>query len=114
MVAQAGPTGPTFYEQCFSAVANTIGSVFPTTAVCEAFVPSFGSTWGFVIGSLANSPATLSSDQVDRRIVGRITTVLRHYDGITHRGMFSVPKYLRAALASENRVITKDNPLFVT
>ncbi|MDP6454443.1 MAG: fused MFS/spermidine synthase, partial [SAR202 cluster bacterium] len=27
MVAQSGPTGPAFYEQCFSAVANTVGSV---------------------------------------------------------------------------------------
>ena len=47
MVAQSGPTGPAFYEQCFSAVANTIGTVFPQFHACEAFVPSFGSTWGF-------------------------------------------------------------------
>lgn len=114
MVAQAGPTGPTFYEQCFSAVASTIGSVFPTVAICEAFVPSFGATWGFVIGSQSGSPADLTPDEVDRRIAERITAELRHYDGITHRGMFSIPKYLRAALASENRVITKDDPLFVT
>ena len=32
MVAQSGPTGATFYEQCFSAVANTVGSVFPIGA----------------------------------------------------------------------------------
>ena len=39
MVAQSGPTGATFYEQCFSAVANTVGSVFPEAHLCEAFIP---------------------------------------------------------------------------
>ena len=57
IVAQSGPTGPSFYEQCFSAVASTIGSVFPTVALSETFVPSFGSTWGFVIGSLGPDPS---------------------------------------------------------
>ena len=42
MVAQSGPTGPAFYEQCFSAVANTVASVFPSMFACEAFVPAFG------------------------------------------------------------------------
>ena len=59
LVAQAGPTGPAFYEQCFSAVANTVGSAFPTMSAYEAFVPSFGATWGFVVGSLGSSPGTL-------------------------------------------------------
>ena len=56
MVAQSGPTGPAFYRQCFAAVANTIGSVFPSSFLSEAFVPSFGATWGFVIGSLGRRP----------------------------------------------------------
>ena len=114
MVAQAGPTGPAFYQQCFAAVANTISTAFPTTFTYETFVPSFGSTWGFVIGSLGPDPAAFSVDEVDRRISRRVGHELRHYDGITHRGMFSVPKYLRAALAQETRVITMANPLFVT
>ena len=114
MVAQSGPTGPAFYEQCFSAVASTIGSVFPAAYLCEAFVPSFGSTWGFVIGSLAPDPPALSVEEVDRRISERVTGALRHYDGVTHRGMFSVPKYLREALAAETRLITRAEPLFVT
>jgi len=114
MVAQAGPTGPAFYQQCFSAVANTIGLVFPSVFVYEAFVPSFGSTWGFVVGSLGPDPTALSVEEVDRRIAGRVSQELRHYDGITHQGMFSVPKYLRSAMANETRAITRAAPLFVT
>ena len=113
MVAQSGPTGPSFYEQCFSAVANTVSSVFPVVALSETFVPSFGSTWGFVIGSLGPDPATLPVKEVDLRIAGRISGELRYFDGVTLRGMVSVPKYLRASVAAERRIITRDNPLFV-
>ena len=114
LVAQAGPTGPAFHEQCFSAVANTIGSAFPTMSAYEAFVPSFGATWGFVVGSLEGNPAALDATEVDARLDGRGISGLRHYDGETHTGMFSLPKYLRAAIRAEHRVITKDEPLFVT
>ena len=114
LVAQAGPTGPAFYEQCFSAVANTVASAFPAMSAYEAFVPSFGATWGFVVGSLGSDPAALDAAEVDARLNERCIGGLRHYDGETHTGMFSLPKYLRAAMKSERRVITKDDPLFVT
>ena len=114
VVAQSGPTGPAFYQQSFSAVATTVGSVFPSAFPCEAFVPSFGATWGFVIGSLGPDPTALSVEQIDRRITERVSSELRYYDGVTHRGMFSVPKYLREALNAESRIITRANPLFVS
>lgn len=114
LVAQAGPTGPAFYEQCFSAVANTVGSAFPAMSAYEAFVPSFGATWGFVSGSLGCDPAALAGADVDSRLSERGIGGLRHYDGETHTGMFSLPKYLREAMKAERRVITRDDPLFVT
>ena len=113
MVAQSGPTGPSFYEQCFSAVANTVGEVFPVVALSETFVPSFGSTWGFVIGSLGPDPKAMSAEEVDARIAERVNGELRYFDGVTLRGMVSVPKYLRESVANETRVITRDDPLFV-
>ena len=113
MVAQSGPTGPSFYEQCFSAVANTVSSVFPVVALSETFVPSFGSTWGFVIGSLGPDPAELTVEEVDRRLPERVVGELRYFDGTTLKGMVSVPKYLRTSVAGEQRIITRDNPLFV-
>ena len=113
MVSQSGPTGPSFYEQCFSVVANTVASVFPAVTMSETFVPSFGSTWGFVIGSLGEDPGDLSPEEVDARIAARITGQLRYFDGTTLRGMVSVPKYLRESVASESRIITRDTPLFV-
>ncbi len=113
MVAQSGPTGPAFYEQCFSAVANTVGSVFSDVYLSEAFVPSFGTTWGFVIGSTGPDPTSLSVEETDSRISDRIDGELRFLDGITLRGMTSVPKYLRKAVDAEEKIITRDHPIFV-
>ncbi len=113
MVSQSGPTGPSFYEQCFSVVANTVASVFPVVTLSETFVPSFGSTWGFVIGSLQYDPAEMSPEDVDARIADRVSGELRYFDGTTLRGMVSVPKYLRESVSNEQRVITRDAPLFV-
>ena len=113
MVAQSGPTGPSFYQQCFSAVANTVGSVFPRAFLYEAFIPSFGSTWGFVIGSLGPDPMSMTVDKIDERVASRVESELRFYDGVTQQGMFGVPKFLRQAVAQEKRVITEADPLFV-
>ena len=35
------------------------------------------------------------------------------WDGVAHRGMFAVPKFLREAVDAETCVITREAPLFV-
>ena len=113
LVAQAGHTGPAYMEQCFASVAHTMGTVFPTAYIYEAFIPCFGSTWGFVMGSIGPDPLALDGNAVDSVLSKRLSKPLRYYDGVTHRGMFSPPKYLREKVASESRIITRDNPLYV-
>ena len=113
VVAQSGPTGPAFLEQCYSAVANTMRTVFPSVYGSEAFVPAFGTTWGFVVASLGPDPTSLAVDEIDERIARRVASGLRFYDGTTHVGIFALPKYLRVAMESEARVITRDAPLYV-
>jgi spermidine synthase len=113
LVAQSGPTGAAFVEQCFSAVAKTMSLVFEATYGSEAFVPAFGTTWGFMVASLGPDPLAFSPDQIDARISERVTSDLRFYDGETHTGMFALPKYLRAAMSEETRIITADTPLYV-
>ena len=91
---QSGPTGPNFSSQCFSAVVNTISTIFPFVLPYEAFVPSFGSTWGFVVASNKQQIKFGESAQLDVLIKNRISGELKFYDGITHKGMFATPKYL--------------------
>ncbi len=113
IAVQAGPTGPAFMKQCFASVAHTMKSVFKQAYLYEAFVACFTSTWGFVLGSRGADPLSFSPEKIDAILSQRLSRPLRYYDGITHRGMFSVPKYLRDSVARDARLITKDNPLYV-
>jgi spermidine synthase len=96
----------------FTAVAKTLGTAFSIVAPYQAEVPAFGGTWGFCIASQESSIVGLSPEEVDRRIGDRVGKPLRFYDGVTHRGMFSLPRHLRESVATEKRIITRDKPLF--
>jgi len=96
----------------FIAVANTLRTAFSVVAPYQSEIPSFGGTWGFAMASQNLDPRELSSEEVDQRLSRRVNKPLRFYDGLTHRGMFSIPKYLREEMAREKRIITRDQPLF--
>ncbi len=68
-----------------------------------AFVPSFWSTWGFVVANDAIDVSQIPSQKVDEILRSRgLESVLRSYDGQTHTHMFSLPKDIRAALAKDD------------
>jgi spermidine synthase len=63
------------------------------------FIPSFGSTWGFVMASDSIDPHALSTEQIDDAIARRgLASQLSFYDGKTHHGLFALPKNLRALM----------------
>jgi spermidine synthase len=96
-----------------TAVCNTLKSVFKITNVYKADMPCFGGPWGFCTASMKHDASYLSADEVDRRISDRSLAGLRFYDGVTHRGMFSLPRYIRDAMESQQRVITDKDPLYL-
>jgi spermidine synthase len=98
-------------HRCFTAVVNTLKAVFPLVFPYDTFIPSYGGTWGFALASQKLSlpdPA-----EVGRSISSRLNKPLRFYDGLTHQGLFSLPKNLREAMDSEITVITIDKPFFI-
>ena len=97
----------------FVAINNTLQSVFPLVFPYQAFVPSFGGLWGFVLAWQQLGPATLTLEEVDKRILSQVSGKLRFYDGITHHGMFYLPLYIRQELSQGNSIITDQNPLFL-
>jgi spermidine synthase len=97
----------------FTAVNNTLRSVFPIVSPYKADIPCLGSPWGFCVASLKYDPALLSPREVDERIAARSLTGLKFYDGLTHQGMFSLPRYIRDTLVSQKRIITDKNPLYL-
>ena len=97
----------------FSAVNNTLKSVFSIVCPYQADVPCFGGPWGFCLASLNLNPVLLSAAEVDSRISARSLTHLKFYDGLTHQGIFSIPKYLREELSQQTKLITDDQPLYI-
>jgi len=114
LVTQAGPFGPLDVTEVFTAIHRTVGRVFDQAVPYGAYIPSFGTSWGFVAAGMADAPplASLTPAQVDARIADRVGPALRYYDGVAHKGLLSVPKYVRDAIAVETRVITDADPLF--
>jgi spermidine synthase len=96
-----------------TAVYHTLKSVFPIVNVYETDMPCFGGPWGFCTASMRYGASRLSADEVDRTISKRSLAGLRFYDGMTHRGMFSLPKYVRDAMEAQQRLITDKDPLYL-
>jgi spermidine synthase len=96
-----------------TAVNNTLKSVFPIVVACVINVPCYGGPWGLCIASRQSDPSRLSPAEVDKRIAARSLRGLKLYDGLAHQGMFSLPLYLRNALARQRRLITDKKPLYL-
>ncbi|MGD1118042.1 MAG: polyamine aminopropyltransferase [Dehalococcoidales bacterium] len=112
IAVQAGSANPTELLN-FTAVNKTLKSVFPVVTQCAVYMPCFGGPWGFCIASRKHNASMLTSYEVDGRIKDRGLTGLKFYDGETHRGMFSLPKYIREAIAAQTRIITDKKPLYL-
>ena len=97
----------------YTAMARTLTGVFPVVAPYQSFIPCFGTPWGFIVAAKSGDPRALAPAAVDQRVRERISGDLRFYDGQAHHHMFSLPKFLREALAAATGVITDAEPLIV-
>ncbi len=66
MVTQAGNSF--FYTDVYDWVYSNVSRVFPITMEYEAWIPSFGYTCNFIIGSKKHDPKKLTMKEVDKRI----------------------------------------------
>jgi spermidine synthase len=112
IAVQAGSATPTELLN-FTAVNNTLKKAFPIVNQGAVYMQCFGGPWGFCFASRKHSPDLLTSYEIDKRIAARSLTGLKFYDGMTHRGMFALPLYIREAMAKQTRVITDKKPLYL-
>ncbi len=120
LVTQAGPSGPLNFSECFTAIARTLGTVFPRAHPYSVFVPAFVTTWGFVLAFTKDSATDgessfeeIQPEHIDSLIVERLSKPLRFYDGISHKSMCALPSYLRRGLEAEHRIVTDNAPVFM-
>lgn len=95
-----------------AAVNTTLRSIFPIVRPYWTDMPSFGGPWGFCLASASPDPIQFSPAEVDTRISERGLGHLKFYDGLTHQGMFSLPRHLRNELSKPGRLITDSQPLY--
>jgi spermidine synthase len=112
MVVQSGQSGWINLDN-FMAINGTLKSIFKIVRPYQVYVPSFVDLWGFHTASDSLDPTRLSPREINKRISDRVNGRLRSYDGIAHRGLFSLPLRLRRKLSRSRRIITDASPIAV-
>mmetsp|Transcript_14980 Transcript_14980/g.17497 ORF Transcript_14980/g.17497 Transcript_14980/m.17497 type:complete len:326 (-) Transcript_14980:141-1118(-) len=120
LITQSGACSLYNFQECFTAIHNTLKQSFHDVVGYNVNIPSFVGDWGFNLAfknadeSEGNANRLKDSAILDAEIEERLgSNTLRFYDGISHRGMFSLSKPIRKGMAQEDRVITKSNPVFM-
>ncbi|DAZ98408.1 TPA: hypothetical protein N0F65_000122 [Lagenidium giganteum] len=119
-VTQSGPGAMYNWDECFSAIHRTLKTSFNAVLPYTVDIPSFGCMWAFNLAVNTEDPEAFKNALLQRSIAdtnaiveSRLTSKLKFYDGISHLGLFGVPKPIRDALDAETRIITVDNPVFM-
>jgi len=108
---QAEPTSIINWRN-FTAIVNTLKTVFQVVSPYQTYIPAFVDNWGFVCASFNLNPQKLSSKEIDCRLQTRLSKKLKFYDGLTHQALFTIPKHLRHQIAITRKVITDARPIF--
>lgn len=104
----------TFYSiDCFSAIYNTMSKVFNIVKAAHVWIPSFRSTWGFVIGSKGYDPEKLEIEHLENKIRERNIVNLKFYTPKIHKSIFILPPNIERKLKEEKRVIMDSQPIFM-
>ena len=95
-------------------LARTLKQIFPVVRSYFAHVPSFDVPWAFLFCSSNPKldPLKVSGAEIDRRIAKNVKGNLSFYDGVTHEGLFRIPKHIRKALDAEKGIITAKKPVY--
>ena len=107
-VLQAGSADNKCYD-FFASNAATLREVFPVVRPMWVFMFSFSLPWGFVMASKKTDPLGLDEGEISKRMRDRCVSGLKCYSPGYHRGMFSLPVYLKEGL-DRGRVLTDAEP----
>jgi spermidine synthase len=60
-----------------------------------AYIPIYGSVWGFATASDTLDPRAITPAEVERVIAARNLADLQFYNGEVHRALFAIPNYVK-------------------
>jgi spermidine synthase len=90
---------PFFHPDRVRQTLANLRQVFRVVAPYFAYIPIYGSVWGFACASDTLDPRTLAPEEVERVIAARGLTGLQFYNGEVHRALFALPNYVKALVA---------------
>lgn len=108
-VLQAGRVAPVELT-LHARLASTMSAVFPHVHSYSAYTGSYGSAWGFIIGSTEAIATQPDPAKVDQLLSENTTGGFSLIDGMGLLGMMQTPAYVRKAIASETQVYTLKEP----
>ena len=108
-VLQAGPVAPVELT-LHARLVNTLKAVFPNVHSYASHTPTYGSPWGFAIGTAEAIATQPDPDATNQLLEEKTTGGLRLIDGISLLGIMQTPAYIRKAIAAETQVYTLKEP----
>ena len=99
--------------QMHATIRNTLRKVFPVVRSYFVYIPSFDTTWGFIVVSKKTDPKNFTKEGVDSILSERLSSPLRFYDGETHLSLFNLPKDIRKMLDEETEIISDNHYIFL-
>ena len=130
LVTQSGPGSVLNSTECFAAIHKTLATSFKHVLPYTVDIPSFGSNWAFnmafnddaklaqraAAAGMADAVAEFNLTQPAAELTAAFDAIngeMQFMDSTTYRGVMGVPLTVRKALAAEDRIITKENPVFM-
>jgi spermidine synthase len=89
---------PFFHPARVRETLANLRQVFRTVAVYFAYIPLYGSMWGFACASESLAPRAIPPEEVEKRLAARGVRDLRYYNGEVHRALFALPNYVKELL----------------
>ena len=86
---------PFFHPARVRETLASLRQVFAIVAPYFAYIPVYGSVWGFASASDALDPRTIAPAEVERVISARGVRDLQFYNGDVHRALFALPNYVK-------------------
>ncbi len=87
---------PFFHPERVRQTLANLRQVFRIVAPYFAYIPLYGSMWGFASASDTLDPRSIEPAEVERVIAARGLADLRYYNGEVHRALFALPNYVKA------------------
>jgi spermidine synthase len=86
---------PFFHPERVRQTLDNLRQVYRVVAPYFAYIPIYGSIWGFATASDTLDPRSVTPGEIERTIAARGLKDLRYYNGEVHRALFALPNYVK-------------------